>query len=180
MHSLLRRQLKRLGLDEQAAPSLSEWQAFLGRIARSFEESDKERETFERTLGISSDELRQLYLDTKRASASDLARERDKLRSLNWFLDSIIENIPDMIFVKDASTLEFVRVNRAGEELLGIDREELLGRGDHDFFPKEEADHFISADRDVIEQRKIALVEDEPVETRKNGRRSLSTTRIPI
>ena len=35
------------------------------------------------------------------------------------FLDRIVENIPDMIFVKDARDLRFVRVNRAGELLMG-------------------------------------------------------------
>ena len=36
------------------------------------------------------------------------------------FLDDIVENIPLMVFVKDAEELRFVRINQAGEELLGI------------------------------------------------------------
>jgi PAS domain S-box-containing protein len=179
MHPQLRRQLQRLRLDEHEPPSLPEWRVFLARMTRSYEQADREREAIEHTLGISSDELRQL-LDTRRASANQLARERDKLRSLNWFLDSIIENIPDMISVKDASTLEYVRVNRAAESLLGISREELLGRGDHDFFPKEEADSFLVTERRALAERAPVLVEDEPIATRKRGRRSLCTTKIPI
>src|SRR5438270_405404 len=38
------------------------------------------------------------------------------------FLDAIVENIPDMVFVKDAEKLAFTRLNRAGEELLGVAR----------------------------------------------------------
>ena len=43
------------------------------------------------------------------------------------FLRSIVENIPHMIFVKDAHDLRFVRFNKAGEELLGYSRSELIG-----------------------------------------------------
>ncbi len=52
-----------------------------------------------------------------------------ELSQANAFLDTVIENIPNIIFVKDAETLKFVRFNRAGEELIGINREELLGKG---------------------------------------------------
>ena len=46
-------------------------------------------------------------------------RSEAETRTLNKFLDSIIENIPAMVFVKDARDLRFERFNRAGEELLG-------------------------------------------------------------
>src|ERR1043166_2150569 len=57
-------------------------------------------------------------------------------RAANGFLNSLIENIPDMIFVRDAAQLRFVRLNRAGEDLLGHSREYLIGKTDYDLFPK--------------------------------------------
>ena len=44
------------------------------------------------------------------------------------FLDSIIENIPNMIFIKSADGLNFEMINKAGEQLLGHSKEEILGR----------------------------------------------------
>src|SRR5687767_10369307 len=41
-----------------------------------------------------------------------------ELEKAHLFLDSIIENVPDMIFVKEAKELRFERFNRAGEALL--------------------------------------------------------------
>jgi PAS domain S-box-containing protein len=96
------------------------------------------------------------------------------------FLESIIENVPDMIFVKDAHDLRFVRFNRAGEELLGYRREALLGKSDHDFFPPAEADFFIAKDRDVLAGGKLVDIPAEPIHTRERGTRLLHTKKIPI
>jgi PAS domain-containing protein len=46
------------------------------------------------------------------------------------FSDQIVEQIPDMVFLKDAQELRFVRLNRAGEVLLGIPRKEMYGKTD--------------------------------------------------
>ncbi|RKE36326.1 PAS domain S-box-containing protein [Paraburkholderia sp. BL23I1N1] len=100
-------------------------------------------------------------------------------RASEHFLDSIIENIPDMIFVKDAATLRFVRFNRAGEQLLGAQREELIGKSVHDLFPAQEADFFALKDRDVLKSRQLVDVPEEPVHTR-HGQRVVHTMKIPI
>ena len=65
------------------------------------------------------------------------------------FLDSILEFLPAMVFVKRASDLRFERFNRAGEELLGLSRRALLGKTDYDLFPKDQADFFVEKDRKV-------------------------------
>lgn len=101
-------------------------------------------------------------------------------RKSELFLNSVVENVPDMIFVKDASQLRFVRLNRAAEELLGLKREELLGKGDHDFFPEGEADFFTSKDRAVLESGQLLDIPEETIHTRNRGVRVLHTKKIPI
>ena len=96
------------------------------------------------------------------------------------FLQSVLENIPHMIFVKDARDLRFVRLNRAGENLLGYSRDELLGKNDYDFFPKEQASFFASKDQEVLEGRSLVDIPEEPILTKKDGRRVLHTKKIPI
>ena len=104
----------------------------------------------------------------------------EELRRRDRFLESIIENVPDMIFLKDARELRFVRFNRAGEELLGFAREDLLGKNDHDLFPSEEASAFIEKDREVLRSGARRDVPAEPIHTRKSGLRWLHTKKIPI
>lgn len=94
------------------------------------------------------------------------------------FLDEVIENIPNMIFIKDAKELRFVRFNKAGEELLGYQRDQLLGKNDYDFFPKEQADAFTEADRAVLAGAKVVDIPEEPIQT-QGGVRYLHTKKIP-
>jgi PAS domain S-box-containing protein len=107
-------------------------------------------------------------------------RTEQEVQAAECFVESILEHIPHMVFVKDARDLRFVRFNRAGENLLGYSRDELLGKDDYDFFPKAEADFFTSKDREVLEGRSLVDIPEEPIETKKNGRRILHTKKIPI
>lgn len=102
------------------------------------------------------------------------------MRHNQTLLTSIIENIPHMIFVKDAKTLKFVRFNQAGEQLLGYPREELIGKSDYDFFPEQEADFFTAMDHKVLQRGYSLDIPEEPIETRRKGRRLLHTKKVPI
>ena len=112
--------------------------------------------------------------------AVERKRAEVELRRSEVFLESIVENIPHMIFVKDADQLRFVRFNRAGEELLGHTRQNLLGKSDYELFPRDEADFFTSSDRNVLKSRKVLDIPEEPILTKAKGLRSLHTTKIPI
>ncbi len=120
----------------------------------------------------------QLHYAVARDISSRKKADEDLKRS-NTFLDSIVENIPDMVFIKDAKDLRFVRFNRAGEELLGISRDKMIGKTDYDFFPKEEADFFTKKDRVVLEEGKLVNIPEETIHTSK-GIRVLHTKKIPI
>jgi len=99
----------------------------------------------------------------------------EQLKQESAFNDIVVNNIPAMVFVKDAVDLRFVLINRAGEELLGIDRSEYIGKSDYDFFPKEQADFFVARDRDVLRAGGLQVTPEEPINTRLRGRRLLRT-----
>jgi PAS domain S-box-containing protein len=112
--------------------------------------------------------------EVARRSASENA-----LRSSERFLDSIVENIPNMIFVKGAAELRFERINRAGEDLLGVGRDALLGKNDFDFFPADQAESFQARDHETLDARVVVDIPEEPIET-KGGDRWLHTKKVPI
>jgi PAS domain S-box-containing protein len=103
----------------------------------------------------------------------------NELQRTQQFLASIVENIPDMIFVKDARDLRFVLVNKAAEDLLGHTRAELIGKGAHDFFPRHEAETFTEQDREVLKYGKLLDIPEESMQT-KHGSRTVHAKKIPI
>jgi PAS domain S-box-containing protein len=111
---------------------------------------------------------------------TSLKNAEESLKSINSFHNLVVENIPAMVFVKDAVDLRFVLINRAGEELLGIDRSEYLGKSDYDFFPKEQADFFVSRDRVVLQSGGLQVTPEEPINTRQRGRRLLRTLKMAV
>jgi PAS domain S-box-containing protein len=96
------------------------------------------------------------------------------------FLDSVVENIPIMIFVKEAKDLRFVRWNKVGAELVGFSNEEMVGKTDHDLFPQEQADYFVAQDRQVLAEKRLIDFPEEPIQTRHRGIRTLHTLKVPI
>ncbi|HEU4683842.1 MAG TPA: PAS domain S-box protein [Nitrospira sp.] len=103
-----------------------------------------------------------------------------ELEASQRFISSVLEHLPHMVFVKDAHTLRFLEFNRAGEDLTGWSRAELLGKCDYDFFPKDQADFFTEKDRTTLANRSLVEIPEERIETKHRGVRLLHTKKIPI
>ncbi|MBC3763354.1 EAL domain-containing protein [Quadrisphaera sp. RL12-1S] len=61
MHRTLERQLRRLGVDPAAAPAGDGWTELLAVVSRTYTEADEERYTLERSLEVSTREMRGLH-----------------------------------------------------------------------------------------------------------------------
>lgn len=95
------------------------------------------------------------------------------------FFADLLEHLPTMVFVKDAKDLRLISLNRAGEELLGLPRSEVLGKTDYDLFPTEQADFFVAKDRAVLAGRCAVDIPEEPIQT-AHGERWLHTRKVPL
>ncbi|AFY01059.1 two-component hybrid sensor and regulator [Bdellovibrio bacteriovorus str. Tiberius] len=119
-------------------------------------------------------------LEEAKAQLEERVAERTRqLVESESFLAAIFENMPTMVFVKDAQDLRFVRFNKAGEDLIGIPRAQLIGKNDYDFFSKEQADFFTSKDRDVLKESRVVDIPEEEINTTR-GVRYLHTRKIPV
>jgi PAS domain S-box-containing protein len=104
--------------------------------------------------------------------AKDLAQENEN------FVTGILENIPEMIFVKDAKTTNFVLANKAVEENMGWKREEMIGKNESDLFPKDLAKILLKQGQTVLDTNTV-FQQEETLPT-KNGLRIFNTKKLPI
>ncbi len=111
---------------------------------------------------------------------SDRKRQERQLQETQTFLNSIIENIPSMVFVKDAKDLRFTLINKAAEELFKQSSGEIIGKNNYELFSTEEADYFVSQDRQAFIKNTVLDIPEEKIDTRSNGIRQLHTRKVPI
>jgi diguanylate cyclase (GGDEF)-like protein/PAS domain S-box-containing protein len=112
--------------------------------------------------------------------------ERDLSRTQK-FLDTIIENIPAPILVKDvpsttrdASECRYSLVNRASEELFGISRDKIVGKTAHEFYPKERADFIVAENNDTLRSDQPIVLADHVVSTPANGLRFVTARSFTV
>ena len=107
-------------------------------------------------------------------------RVEEDLHRTRTFLDNIIENLPTMVFVKDARDKKCILINRAGEQILGKPREQLLGRDVHAMFEMEGPEDCGQSDREAIETGNLTLWAETRVHTPHKGLRILRTKKIAV
>jgi PAS domain S-box-containing protein len=129
---------------------------------------------------VETEEARRLLIEAQRDLENRVHERTEQLEQWVRFTTSVIEHLPNMLFVKDAKSLRFVQFNKAGETLTGLSREEVLGLTDRDLFPQEQADFFAEMDRAVLAKGSLVEIQEERIQTRGRGIRSLRTKKIPI
>ena len=111
---------------------------------------------------------------------TEVKRGENQLLETNRFLDSLIENLPVMVSIKDAQTLRHVRQNRASLELLGLSRDDVIGKCDGAFLSAEEADFSLVSDREALAAGRLVDIAEQSIHTRLLGMRVLHTMKMPI
>jgi len=119
------------------------------------------------TFGVSRD-----ITELKEAQEA-LARERDLLRTL-------MDHLPDLIWVKDTDC-HFITVNSALMNLLGVEKlEDIAGKTDRDFSPRELAELYIEDDLQVIRSGEPLLAREEKNVDTDGNEMWLLTSKVPL
>ena len=75
-------------------------------------------------------------------------------------LKSLIDNSPALIYIKDMSG-KYTHVNKMFEQIIGIKKEDIIGKKPYEVFPWDVADQFVKNDRKVIGTRKPLVLEEQ-------------------
>jgi diguanylate cyclase (GGDEF)-like protein/PAS domain S-box-containing protein len=122
-------------------------------------------------LTISLMHFRQL--EALDASAAKLGRTQN-------FLDSIIENMPVSVAVRDARDRCYVLINRTAEAIFGIARGDLIGKRTPDQSGKETVNDLFPLAGEALRTRELQTIDEHVVHTHHNGTRILTTRNLSI
>jgi PAS domain S-box-containing protein len=109
-----------------------------------------------------------------------LSAQRLILDDERTMLRALIDNIPDFMYVKDRHG-RFVIANAHTASALGANNvEELLGKTDFDFFPREIATAFYADEQQVMRSEKPLFNREEKIVDRQGNTRHILTTKVPL
>tara|TARA_R110002051_G_scaffold320995_1_gene407516 strand:- start:202 stop:2373 length:2172 start_codon:yes stop_codon:yes gene_type:complete len=106
--------------------------------------------------------------------------ERRSVAKREAFYGTIMEMLPAMLVVKDASTGKFVHINPAAEAAMGLSSVEAVGKSVYDLFPAEEAKRSWDEDQEVILTKQVQVEQGVLVTTRGLGERYWTTRKAAI
>ena len=111
---------------------------------------------------------------------TELKESQKKLQESESFLNTILDNIPSAITVKDVETLSYHKVNALMEKILGVTNEELIGKTVHDIFPEDEAIFFEEQDRLAVENKGYLEIQNFTSGMENLKGRTLHHKKVPI
>ncbi|MDH5680942.1 MAG: PAS domain-containing protein, partial [Spirochaetota bacterium] len=120
-----------------------------------------------KVMGVSS-----LVLDVTRRKLFEEA-----LKSSEKKYRELLENIPQNIFYKDTQSI-YISCNKNYANILKISEEDIAGKTDYDFYPKEMAESFRQDDQHVMAQDKITHIEEKYYEG--DEERIAATIKTPV
>ena len=115
-----------------------------------------------------------------RVDITELKTALAELTDTRSFLDTVIENMPAMVFVTDPATGRILMLNRAGEAVLGRARDELVGHTYAEVFPPAEAERLAAHDRALMSFGGAAAVEEQQVSHASGDQRLLRMKKMVI
>jgi PAS domain S-box-containing protein len=114
---------------------------------------------------------------------SDISVQVEAKEQLKYninLLNTIIENIPDAVYLKDIKGRKLV-ANKADLENIGIDnKEKVMGKSDFDIFPKEIAEAFWKNDQKVLKSGAPIINKLEKLTNKSGLTKWLHTSKIPF
>jgi two-component system sensor histidine kinase/response regulator len=105
-------------------------------------------------------------------------RAEDALREANALLNTLVQAIPDVVYVKDYQGRNLL-VNRAYEELVNLSQREMIGKYDQQVLPARLAAQCRQSDEEVMKQRQSVRCEELST-TEKGEQVFFETIKAPL
>jgi PAS domain S-box-containing protein len=114
---------------------------------------------FDRAVSVRDAQGKVLRFVGSSSDIQELRSARDSLMDMERRLLAIIDCSPNLIFLKDSDG-RFLLVNREFERLIGISRDQIIGKTDDDLFKLREAGALQTNDREVPRSGEVMALEE--------------------
>ncbi len=123
------------------------------------------------------------YLTGYRIVSRDISAREDAMNSLfKWksFLNSIVQNIPAMVLVKEVRNGTYIFFNRAAENFFGLNGDCSVGKMGCELFADKVTEHFVSGDREVASTKEPVNLHEFAAKSESGILRVLKVRKVPI
>lgn len=111
---------------------------------------------------------------------SEQKKARDELQAERWLLRQVVDLNTSFIFAKDIEG-RYTLVNKALADWYGAVPEEMVGKYDADYNPKtDETKAFRRDDSEVVRNRQVKFIPEEPVSSAEGQTRWFQTIKVPL
>jgi two-component system sensor histidine kinase/response regulator len=141
--------------------------------------ANQQLEAREQQLRAANQQL-QAHEQQLMAANQQLEAREQQLRAANQKLRMLIDYLPDLIYIKDAQC-RFTACNWAVANCMGAATpEELIGKTDFDFYPKEQASEYYADEQKIISTGQQLVNKDEPRTDRNGNEQWILTSKLPL
>lgn len=102
---------------------------------------------------------------------------QNQLSQNKLLLQSIIDNTTNPIFIKEING-EYLLINKQYESLFHLSNQEIIGKTDHDFLPKEVADAYRNSDLEVV--KALRELKTEEIIEQPDGPHTYIAVKFPL
>jgi len=106
-------------------------------------------------------------------------KDEEQLYMEKDFLQNLLDNVPDAVYFKDSDN-RLIKVNKFFAQGLGLHPEEIIGKTDFDFFPKEQALKMFEDDNFILRTGRPIVGKIERTILPNNTWNQVITTKIPM
>jgi PAS domain S-box-containing protein len=107
-------------------------------------------------------------------------KAEEEVRRQKQLLETVINNIPTRIFIRDAKTLRYVMRNRFSEEASGHPIGSSIGKSVYDLYPREYADLLSSTDAEALKTGRLVEIPEFRVTGKSGEPRIRHVRKVPV
>lgn len=152
-------------------------------VRRERRRADSEIIRLNEELEIRVEERTFLFKETNQKLKDEIAMRRsaqDELCRTEHLMDTIFNNIPDFVFLKDAVSLEYKFTNKSCKTFIGKEADSIIGKSDFDIFPESTAKILINLDKTAFETGETVEALNQIIEFNNSPSKLCNIKKIPV